>query len=64
LSDPCFRADVPREFILREFVYYRVLVPLYVLCTVDTSDSTPVESLRELILCLEGAGVGNTRIRR
>jgi hypothetical protein len=47
------RADVPREFIVRELAIYNVLARHFAKCSIDTGRSRPVRVVAEVIRCLE-----------
>jgi hypothetical protein len=47
------RADVPREFIVRELAIYNILARYFAKCSIDTSRSRPVKVVAEVIRCLE-----------
>jgi len=47
------RADVPREFIVRELAVYSVLARYVAKCSIDTGRSRPVRVVAEVIRCLE-----------
>ena len=46
------RADVPLEFLAREYAIYSVLQKYVSRCTVDTSSTTPLEALKKVLECL------------
>jgi len=47
------RADVPREFIVKELAVYNVLAKYVSLCSIDTGAKSPRETLRDVLRCLE-----------
>jgi thymidylate kinase len=47
------RADVPREFIVRELAIYNILARYFAKCSIDTGRSMPVRVVGEVIRCLE-----------
>jgi hypothetical protein len=47
------RADVPREFIVRELAIYNILARYFAKCSIDTGRSEPVRVVAEVIRCLE-----------
>jgi len=47
------RADVPREFIVRELAIYNILARYFAKCSIDTGRSMPVRAVGEVIRCLE-----------
>jgi hypothetical protein len=47
------RADVPREFIVRELAIYNILAGYFAKCSIDTGRSRPVRVVGEVIRCLE-----------
>jgi len=47
------RADVPREFIVRELTVYSVLARYFAKCFIDTGRNGPVRVVAEVIRCLE-----------
>jgi hypothetical protein len=47
------RADVPREFIVRELAIYNILARYFARCSIDTGRSRPVRVVAEVIRCLE-----------
>jgi len=47
------RADVPREFIVRELAIYNVLARYFAKCFIDTGRNKPVRVVAEVIRCLE-----------
>jgi len=47
------RADVPREFIVRELAVYSVLARYFARCSIDTGRNGPVRVVAEVIRCLE-----------
>jgi len=47
------RADVPREFLVRELAIYSVLARYVSSCSVDTGAGSVLDSLRGVLLCLE-----------
>jgi hypothetical protein len=47
------RADVPREFIVRELAVYSVLARYFARCFIDTGRNGPVRVVAEVIRCLE-----------
>ena len=55
------RADVPREFIVRELAVYNVLAKYVSSCSIDTGAKSPWETLRDVLKCLEAQGQGRRR---
>ena len=47
------RADVPREFIVKELAVYNVLARYVSSCSIDTSAKSLQETLRDVLKCLE-----------
>jgi hypothetical protein len=47
------RADVPREFIVKELAIYNILAKYFARCSIDTGRSGPVGVIVEVIQCLE-----------
>jgi len=47
------RADVPREFIVKELAIYNILARHFAKCSIDTGRSGPVRVVVEVIRCLE-----------
>jgi len=47
------RADVPREFIVKELAIYNILARYLAECSIDTSRSRSVKVVAEVIRCLE-----------
>ncbi|ADG90842.1 hypothetical protein Tagg_0568 [Thermosphaera aggregans DSM 11486] len=47
------RADVAREFIVRELAIYNILARYFAKCSIDTGRSEPVRVVAEVIRCLE-----------
>jgi hypothetical protein len=47
------RADVPREFIVKELAIYNILARYFAKCSIDTDRSRPVRVVAEVIRCLE-----------
>jgi hypothetical protein len=47
------RADVPREFIVKELAIYNILARYFAKCSIDTGRSRPVRVVAEVIRCLE-----------
>jgi hypothetical protein len=47
------RADVPREFIVRELAIYNVLARYFARCSIDTGGNGPIRVVAEVIKCLE-----------
>jgi len=47
------RADVPREFIVRELAIYNILARYFANCSIDTGRSRPIRAVAEVIRCLE-----------
>ena len=47
------RADVPREFIVKELAIYNILARHFAKCSIDTGRSGPVRIVVEVIRCLE-----------
>jgi len=47
------RADVPREFIVKELAIYNILARYFAKCSIDTGRSEPVRVAAEVIRCLE-----------
>ena len=47
------RADVPREFIVKELAIYNILARYFAKCSIDTGRSGPVRVVVEVIQCLE-----------
>jgi len=47
------RADVPREFVVKELAVYNVLAKYVSSCSIDTSTRSPWETLRDVLRCLE-----------
>jgi len=48
-----WRADVPREFIVKELAIYNILARYFAKCSIDTGRSRPVRAVAEVIRCLE-----------
>jgi hypothetical protein len=47
------RADVPKEFIVKELAIYNILARYFAKCSIDTGRSRPVRVVAEVIKCLE-----------
>lgn len=47
------RADVSKQFIVRELATYNVLVKYFVRCSIDTGRNEPVRVVAEVVRCLE-----------
>jgi len=47
------RADVPREFIVKELAVYNALAKYVSSCSIDTGAKSPWETLRDVLKCLE-----------
>jgi len=47
------RADVSKQFIVRELATYNVLVKYFARCSIDTGRNEPVRVVAEVIRCLE-----------
>jgi hypothetical protein len=47
------RADVPRDFIVRELAVYSVLARYVAKCSIDTGRNRPVRVAAEVLKCLE-----------
>jgi hypothetical protein len=47
------RADVPREFIVKELAIYNILARYFAKCSIETGRSEPVRVVAEVIRCLE-----------
>jgi thymidylate kinase len=47
------RADVSREFIVRELAVYNILAKYFARCSIDTSRNKPTKVVAEVIRCLE-----------
>jgi len=47
------RADVPREFVVRELAVYNILARYFAMCSIDTGRSRPVRVVAEVVRCLE-----------
>jgi hypothetical protein len=47
------RADVRREFLVRELAVYSVLARYFAKCSIDTSRNKPVSVVAEILKCLE-----------
>jgi len=46
------RADVPREFIVKELAVYNVLAKYVSLCSINTGAKSPWDTLRDVLKCL------------
>lgn len=44
--------DVPRQFLMKELMYYDILFKYYTSCVIDTTNKKPKEVLFELLNCL------------
>jgi thymidylate kinase len=47
------RADVPREFVVRELAVYSVLARYFARCSIDTDRNKPNKVMAEVLRCLE-----------
>jgi len=47
------RADVPREFIVKELAIYNILARYFAKCSIGTGRSRPVRVVAEVLRCLE-----------
>jgi len=49
------RADVPEEFVYKEFVVYDVLMRYLARCSIDTGKYRPIEAVVRVLKCLDVA---------
>jgi len=47
------RADVPREFLVKELTIYSVLATYIARCDIDTGAKSAWDALRDVLKCLE-----------
>jgi hypothetical protein len=47
------RADVPKEFVVRELTVYNTLAKYFAKCSIDTGRNGPVRVVAEVIRCIE-----------